>query len=135
MRLRAILLGLLLLLAAAPAWAESKAEARTGPLVVKIHADWCGTCTKLDSTWKELQSRYGESAEFVVLDVTDRDATLAAAVNADRLGIREFFDANKGKTGTIAILDPKTGEAYAVLKGELDPAAYEDPLAEAIGAS
>ena len=116
-------------------WTESKAEARTGPLVVKIHADWCGTCTKLESTWKQLQARYGESAEFVVLDVTDRDATLVAGVNADRLGIREFFDANKGKTGTIAILDPKTGEAYAVLKGELDPAAYEDPLAEAMGAS
>ncbi len=135
MRFRPILLGLFLLLVAAPLWAESAAEARTGPLVVKIHADWCGTCAKLDSTWKELQARYGESAEFVVLDVTDRDATLMAAVNADRLGIREFFDANKGKTGTIAILDRKTGEAYAVLSGELDPAAYEDPLAQAMNAS
>lgn len=119
---------LLALAVAAPSGAESDPS---GPLVVKIHADWCGTCVKLNSTWEELQAGYGDSARFVVLDVTDRDASLAASVEADRLGISEFFDAHKAKTGTIAILDAQTGEVYEVFKGEFDPKAYEGPLAGA----
>jgi thiol-disulfide isomerase/thioredoxin len=115
-----------------PAGAESDAS---GPLVVKIHADWCGTCVKLNSTWEELQAQYGQSARFVVLDVTDKAGTVAASVEADRLGISEFFDANKGKTGTIAILDPETGEVYELFKGEFDPKAYDGPLAGALKSS
>lgn len=117
---------------ALPSGAEPDAG---GPLVVKIHADWCGTCVKLNPTWDELQARYGESARFVVLDVTDKSATVASGVEADRLGISEFFDANKGRTGTIAILNAKTGEVVEVFKGEFDPAAYEGPLAGAMKTS
>jgi thiol-disulfide isomerase/thioredoxin len=117
---------------ALPAVAGSGAK---GPLVVKIHADWCGTCVKLNSTWEELQAQYGESARFVVLDVTDKQATLAASLEADRLGIREFFDANKGKTGTIGILDGSTGEVVEVFKGEFDPKAYQGTLAGAMKSS
>lgn len=118
---------------AVPAGAGS--EPADGPLVVKIHADWCGTCVRLNPVWDQLQAGYGESARFVVLDVTDKDATDASSVVAASLGITAFFDANKGRTGTIAILDPKTGEPVSVFKGETDPEAYQDPLSALLKAS
>lgn len=120
---------LLACLVCLPAGARSGAASDGGPLVVKIHADWCGTCVRLNPVWEELQAGYGDSARFVVLNVTDKGDTAASAIEAERLGITAFFDANKGRTGTIAILDPKTGEAISVFKGEMDPKAYEDPLA------
>jgi thiol-disulfide isomerase/thioredoxin len=130
---------LLACLVSLPAGAEEAAPATpvspTGPLVVKIHADWCGTCVKLTSVWEELQAGYGDSARFVVLDVTDRSATVASAIEAERLGISEFFDANKGRTGTIGILDPATGEAVEIFKGETDAEVYESPLAALLKAS
>ncbi len=129
---------LLACLVSLPAGAEEAASATpasTGPLVVKIHADWCGTCVKLTSVWEELQAGYGDSARFVVLDVTDRSATVASAIEAERLGISEFFDANKGRTGTIGILDPATGKAVEIFKGETDAEVYENPLAALLKAS
>ncbi len=129
---------LLACLVSLPAGAEEAAPetpASTGPLVVKIHADWCGTCVKLTSVWEELQAGYGDSARFVVLDVTDRGAATASAIEAERLGIREFFDANKSRTGTIGILDPATGKAVEIFKGETDAEVYENPLAALLKAS
>jgi thiol-disulfide isomerase/thioredoxin len=126
----ALILGLML--AAVPAVSET--EAPETPIVAKVHADWCGTCTKLETTWTELQTRYGDDVRFVVLDVTDRDTLTVAQAEADRLGIRGFFDHYKGTTGVIGIIDPTTGGAE-VLKGELDADRYAAPIAAALEAS
>ena len=128
----AALFALGLLLAAASAGSETTAPAR--PIVAKIHADWCGTCTRLETTWQELESRYGGDVRFVILDVTDRDSLSGAEAEADRLGIRAFFDTYKGRTGVIGIIDPATGEAD-VLKGELDAERYAAPIAALLGVS
>ena len=69
------------------------------------------------------------SDHYLLRDVTDKQTTEASAEQAEKLGITAFFDANKGKTGTIGILDPATGEAVEVFKGETDAKAYDDPLA------
>ena len=130
---------LLACLVSLPAGAEEAESAMpaasTGPLVVKIHADWCGTCVRLTSVWEDLQAGYGDSARFVVLDVTDRGAAVASAIEAERLGISEFFDEHKGRTGTIAILDPATGKAVEIFTGETDAEVYESPLAALLKAS
>ena len=103
------------------------------PFVVKIHADWCGTCQRLDSTFEALRKRTGDDARIVVLDVTDRESLVRATAEADRLRIRAFFDAYKSKTGTVGILDGVTREPVSVLKGETDVAKYEAALATAQG--
>ncbi len=130
---------LLACLVSLPAGAEEAASASSGsstaPLVVKIHADWCGTCVQLIPVWEELQAGYGDSVRFVVLDVTDRRAAIEAGIEAERLGINEFFDEHKGRTGTIAILDPATGKAVEIFKGETDAEVYESPLAALLKAS
>jgi thiol-disulfide isomerase/thioredoxin len=107
--------------------ATATAEPST-PLLVKVHADWCGTCTKLGPTWDSLQAEYGAGARFVVLDVTDRGASQSATEQAEQLGVGEFFSAHKSKTGTIAIFEPGSSEPVAVWKGELDAARYREVL-------
>lgn len=101
------------------------------PFVVKIHADWCGTCTRLNPTFEALKQKYGERANLVVLDVTDKDTLAAATAKAKELGISEFFDRYKGRTGTIGIL-LADGETVRVLAGETDLARYDDVIELAI---
>ncbi len=103
------------------------------PLVVKIHADWCGTCTKLDTTWKQLEAEHGDSVQFVVLDVTDRDATESARREAERLGITGFYDQYKAKTGTVAVVNGSTRKTVRVMYGELDASKYRPAIEAARG--
>jgi len=63
------------------------------PFVVKIHADWCGTCTRMNPTFEALREQESGDARIVVLDVTDKQSLAASTAEADRLGIRSFFDA------------------------------------------
>jgi thiol-disulfide isomerase/thioredoxin len=126
------LLGALALVVAAAAGADHHEEkAATVPLVVKIHADWCGTCVKLNPTMAQLQEELGASARIVVLDVTDKDALAKSSTEADSLGIAGFFDAYKSKTGTVAVLRPGVSEPVAVYKGETAIAPYVAAVAKA----
>lgn len=111
----------------------SAADDASKPFVVKIHADWCGTCRRLEATLEALRERTGDDVRIVVLDVTDRESLALATAEADRLRIRAFFDAYKSKTGTVGILDGVTREPVSVLKGETDVAKYEAALATAEG--
>lgn len=112
--------------------AGEEKEAARSVYIVKVHADWCGTCTRLEPTWKQIEAKLGDRAELVVFDVTDRDSVAAARAEADRLGLRAVFDAHKSRTGTIAIVDGKSGEVVEAFKGELDFAKYESALERAI---
>ncbi len=102
----------------------SAADDVSAPFIVKIHADWCGTCTRMDATFEELQTALGPQARIVVLDVTDREAVARSREEANRLGIAEFFEGNLSKTGTAAVLDGATREPVKVMKGETDVSVY-----------
>lgn len=109
----------------------SAADDASRPFVVKIHADWCGTCTRLDPVIDALEERVGSGARIVVLDVTDREAIERSATEADRLRIRAFFEAHKSKTGTVGVLHGATRRPVRILRGEMDVAEYEAALVEA----
>jgi thiol-disulfide isomerase/thioredoxin len=131
----ALTLGLALALSAARAEAPVAAgDDASQPFVVKIHADWCGTCQRLNPTWDELQSSLGGQARLVVFDVTDRAAVERSTEEADRLNLRSFFDAYKSKTGTVAVLHGVSREPVEVLKGETNAAVYVEAVARASGA-
>ena len=124
------LLGLL----SAPAWADemaaiSDASDAARPFLVKVHADWCGTCTALNPTWDELETKLGDGARLVILDVTDRQTLQAAQTEAQRLGIDGFFDEYKARTGTIAVLRGDSRAKVEVMKGVTDVARYETAVA------
>ncbi len=117
-------------LSSQPALADSGAK----PIIVKMHADWCGTCQRLKPTWKELQSKYGERAEFILLDVTSKDTIAVSKTAADHAGIGAFYQKYRSQTGVIAVLDGNTHEPVKVFKGEIDIDAYAPAIDSAEGA-
>jgi len=125
-----VAIGLAALLVSPLALGGAAAEQADSPLVVKIHADWCGTCTRMEPSWNSVRSSLDDRARFVVLDVTDADTVKASTAEADRLGIRSFFDGHKSKTGTVGVLT-SGGKEVAVFKGELDEDAVSSAVDEA----
>ena len=87
--------------------------------VIKIHADWCGTCKILEPKLAEVEKELSqEPVRFIILDVTDETNTEQSQDIAAELGIKEvFFRDNKSiqKAGTVAIFDPETKEIIAKL--------------------
>jgi thiol-disulfide isomerase/thioredoxin len=109
--------------------AGSGTESR--PLVVKIHADWCGACQLLGPTWERVEKELAKEAQVVTLDVTDRSATRRSAATAAALGISPFFEKNRDRLGTIAVLRAGSREPVEVFHGELDFVAYVDAVRRA----
>ncbi len=111
--------------------AESSSAANSAqPYVVKVHADWCGTCSALEPTWKKIEAEYQGKARLVVFDVTNKKAVEKSRTEAKLLGLTEVFDRYKGKTGTIVVLDAQ-GNPIAVMKGELEFTRYKEAIAQA----
>jgi thiol-disulfide isomerase/thioredoxin len=80
------------------------------PVIVDIYASWCPGCKNIAPTLSQLKQQYGTKANFVVLDVTDTKTTKISMRMAAELGLTSFFNANKSKTSTVAIIDPATGK-------------------------
>ena len=80
------------------------------PVIVDIYASWCPACKNIAPTLSQLKQQYGNKANFVVLDVSDRRTTQASMKTAAALGLTSFLNANKSQTGTIAIIDPASGK-------------------------
>jgi thiol:disulfide interchange protein len=127
---RSALLGLAAVFALLLVAGAAQAGEAGKPMVVKIHADWCGTCTRLNSTFEDLQVKVGDDAVLIVLDVTDRSAVEKSRARAEELGIVAFFDEYKSKTGTVGVLDAE-GNEVVVLKGETDADKYVAAVAKA----
>jgi thiol-disulfide isomerase/thioredoxin len=105
------------------------------PYVVKIHADWCGSCRALESVWQRIETDLADQATAVTLDVSDRVAYTQSQAEAERLGISEFFQEYRSRTGTIAVLDCNTREPVAIMNAERDLEKYRQAIARAGGAS
>jgi thiol-disulfide isomerase/thioredoxin len=101
------------------------------PFVVRIHADWCGSCKATEATWTRVQADLGELATMVELDVSDRVAYSEALAEAERLGIDAFFQKYRSRTGTVAVLDCETREPVAVMSGERDFDKYREAIEKA----
>ncbi len=132
---RALLLSLAILqvlLLASGALADAKSRScQTKPLVVKIHADWCGSCRATQQTWDKIVTDLADEATAVKFDVSDRDAHRASAADAKRLGISEFFQEYDRRTGVIAVLDCNSREPLVVFGGERDFDKYRDAIRKA----
>src|SRR5688572_32600851 len=72
------------------------------PYVVKLHAQWCPKCLMTKGAWAELQEKYAGRAHFLVFDFTNQRTTDASGVEANRLGLGEFFE-NAGGTGSVIV--------------------------------
>ena len=98
---------LALLLTAIPAIAATvPVEGRGDPAlyVVKVHADWCGSCQALDPILDEVRKAVAdEPVLFLELDVTDAALTAQSRLMAAAIGVEEHLKANN-KTGLVLLI-------------------------------
>lgn len=75
--------------------------------VVKVHADWCGTCRALEPRIEALKQEFkGKDVEFVTFDLTSDETKEASKKLADSKGLADVFRKN-GKTGTVLVFPAK----------------------------
>ena len=107
------------------------AMAKTKPTVAIIKAEWCSACQKLEPTMMELMKEYGDKVEFVVLDVSSDDKVAESQATAKKLGLGNFFEANKQKTSTVAVF-VKGSKPQFVTMQNFDRGAYVKAFDDAI---
>ena len=109
MQTRCVLFSLALLLMASPALAgtvQVDGEGSPALYVVKVHADWCGSCKALSPVLEEVrESLADEPVLFLELDVTDEARTAQARLLTAALGIEDHLKANN-KTGLVLLINP-----------------------------
>jgi thiol-disulfide isomerase/thioredoxin len=103
-------------------------ELQGKPVIVDIYASWCPGCKNIAPTLSQLKQKYGNKANFVMFDVTDRQTTKTSMEMAAKLGLSRFFDANKSQTSTVAIIDPSTGKVIKQFRNNVELNAYSSIL-------
>ncbi len=89
-------------------------------LVVKFHADWCGSCIAMGPTFEDVQTKFdNENISFVKLDFTDSITTSQANKTGDSLGIQPILLENNRKTGFVLIIDNESKKVlYKLTKND-----------------
>lgn len=86
---------------------ENAASAAPELVVVKFHADWCGSCKAMGDTFEDLTSKLdSEPVLFVELDQTTTAGREQAGYLMNAMGGGEVWDEFGGKTGFILIINP-----------------------------
>jgi thiol-disulfide isomerase/thioredoxin len=104
------------------------AQLQGKPVVVDIYASWCPACKNIAPTLSQLKQQYGNKANFVVFDVSDSKKTQASMKMAAKLGLTSFFNANKSKTSTVAIIDPANGKVTKQFQNNANATEYTNVL-------
>ncbi len=110
-------------------------ELQGKPVVIDVFATWCAGCKNIEPTLGKLKKDYGDRANFVVLDVTDKKTMEEAKAKAEKLGLTAFLDENQSQTSTVAIVDPATGNVLAIFKNNSEVGDYTKVLDAALSKS
>jgi thiol-disulfide isomerase/thioredoxin len=113
-----LIVAVIFLLLASTAIAQDQNKPIETPRViaVKFHADWCGSCKAMGSTFEELQAKFDTlPVLYVVLDQTRDFNRKQSAFLAHSLGLDDVWVEYGGKTGFILLIDGSTKEVITKL--------------------
>lgn len=100
-------------------------NANTAPklMVVQFHADWCGSCAKIEPQLDKARGKAdldNKDVLFVKLDLTNGTTRNQSALLASAVGLGDFYKENNGKTGFVLLVDGATGEHLGKITKEHD---------------
>lgn len=117
-----MILGLGLTVVAWGGTVEVKGKGGAQLYVVKVHADWCGSCTALEPILTEVKTSLADKPVlFVTLDVTDAAKVEASRLLAAALDIEGHMKANN-KTGLVLLISAKDKKLVETLTKANAPA-------------
>ncbi len=92
-------------------------------MAVQFHADWCGSCAKIEPQLEKARGKAdldNKDVLFVKLDLTNGMTRNQAALLASAIGLGDFYKENNGKTGFVLLVDAATGEHVGKITKEHD---------------
>ena len=99
-------------------------------LVVEIYASWCPGCKNIQPTLDQLVKENSD-IELVQLDVSTPSKSKVSAQRAEELHILDFYNANKSKTATVAVITPTASEVVSVFQNNNDVSDYKASIDQA----
>jgi hypothetical protein len=103
------------------------------PYVIKLHAQWCPVCMVTKGVWGEIEKAYAGRVNLVVFDFTSEASTTASREEAERLGLKPFFDEHEGASGVVVVLSGRK-DVLASIKGSRDFGEYRGAIDAALAA-
>jgi thiol-disulfide isomerase/thioredoxin len=89
------------------------------PLVVRVHADWCGECQTSLPDFLAFTKSYRGKITVVDIDVTDGKTAAIARARAERFGFAAYYELTKVAPLTVAFINPNSNTLYAALRGNV----------------
>jgi hypothetical protein len=85
--------------------------------------------------WADVEREYAGRVHLVVMDFTNDASTEASRVEAQRLGLHDFFDEFVGATGIVVVLNAATKDVAAELEFSRTLAEYRAAIDAALAAA
>ena len=99
-------------------------------VLVEIYAKWCPLCKNIQPTL-DLLAKEVSDIEIVQLDVSNKEKAEESEKKAKGLNIRNYYLANKNKTGSVGVLVGSTREVVTVLYNSNDMDEYKQAIQKA----
>lgn len=98
-------------------------------LVAEIYANWCPGCKNIQPTIDQLLKEVTD-IQYVQLDVSTPSKAKASEKIAKELNITDFYEVNKSKTATVAIIIPFKKEVVSTFQNNNNIDDYKTAIQE-----